>query len=114
LANFNIFPKAILETYPKDALKQDRFGRTPMQYAIESKKLDAVEMLLKFQPAEKLEVYKWIAINRSDYDFATKIFNLLDPADVPKVIRHDEKLLTFEQRKNVNDQLKPFIKMHLE
>ena len=37
-----------------------------------------------------------------------------DPADVPKVIRHDEKLLTFEQRKNVNDQLKPFIKMHLE
>merc|ERR1711990_941716 len=69
--------KAILETYPKDALKQDRFGRTPMQYAIESQKLDAVEMLLKFQPPEKLEVYKWIAINRTDYDFAMKIFNLL-------------------------------------
>lgn len=30
-----------METYPKEALKQDRFGRTPMQYAIESQKLDA-------------------------------------------------------------------------
>ena len=41
MANPNLYPKAILETYPKEALKQDRFGRTPMQYAIESKKLDA-------------------------------------------------------------------------
>ena len=49
IANYDSFidwlilinPQAILETYPKDALKQDRFGRTPMQYAIESQKLDA-------------------------------------------------------------------------
>ena len=94
-------------------------------------------MLLKFQPPEKLEVYKWIAINRTDYDFAMKIFNLLgrfslhdsymahvtwsiklktnkEPDDVKKVIKHDEKLLSFEQRKNVNDRLKPFIRMQLE
>jgi len=106
--------KAILETYPKEALKQDRFGRTPMQYAIESKKLDAVEMLTKFQPIHKLGIYKWIAINRTDYDFAMKVFNLLSPEDIKTVIKHDENLLTFEQRKNVNDRLKPFIRMHLE
>ena len=37
-----------------------------------------------------------------------------EPDDVKKVIKHDEKLLSFEQRKNVNDRLKPFIRMQLE
>ena len=30
-----------MDTYPDDALKKDRFQRTPMQYAIEAKKIDA-------------------------------------------------------------------------
>jgi len=106
--------KAILDTYPDEALKRDRFGRTAMQYAIEAKKLDCVEMLLKYQDPTELEIYRWIAICKTDFAFATKIFDLLDPDDVPKVIIKDEKKLKFEERKNINEQLKPFIKMHLE
>ena len=45
-----------------------------------------------------------------EYDLEQK----KDPDDVPKVIIKDEKKLKFEERKNINEQLKPFIKMHLE
>ena len=34
-------------------------------------------MLLKYQDPVDLEIYKWIAINKTDFQFATKIFNLL-------------------------------------
>ena len=34
-------------------------------------------MLLKYQDPTELEIYRWIAICKTDFAFATKIFDLL-------------------------------------
>merc|ERR1711970_1310122 len=106
--------KAILDIYPNEALKRDRFGRTPMQYAIEAKKMESVEMLLLYKKPVDLEIYKWLAVNKTEFDFASRVFNLLEPEQLTAVIKQDDKTLSFEQRKGINEQLKPLIKMYLE
>jgi len=107
--------EAILKFYPKQVNRKDNFARTPLQYAIEGQHIDVIELLIK-NGAEK--AYYWICVNKTEFDFAQKIFDVFvdqkgDDA-LSALIKKDDKKLSFQVKQTLDPQLIPFVKLHLE
>jgi ankyrin repeat protein len=97
--------------YPEEVNTKDSYGRTPLQYAIEQHQYEAVELLINYGANM---VYYWIVVCRTDFDFASRIFALFEDEDLRKIIIHDDKKLSYGQKQLIDEQLIPFIRMHLE